>query len=509
LTQSQLQSWTLDALLDTVCSVAVPAIPISGVSLDSRLIEPGDVYIAVAGATTHGVLYAAAAIESGAVAVLASSDGFHQQAHIVKALLDANCVVVEVPDLESQIAEIASRFYGAPDQSLTLIAVTGTDGKTSVCRFISQAFAAANKSCGYIGTLGWGLGADLQNTALTTPDAVTLRRMLAELRDQGAQLVALEASSHGIAEGRLDGLSLDVAVLTNLGRDHLDYHKTLSAYRAAKSRLFSWSGLSAVVLNGCDAFGQELLADSLVDRYVYFAKDDESLAITTQTDSVVSISATRVETSDAGLKFTLNEGSEVGVVTTPLLGSFNVDNILACYASLRACGVAANEACHCASAVSSVEGRMERFGNANTPTVVVDFSHTPQALAVAIEAARVHCTAKLWVVFGCGGDRDPGKRAPMAAAAEAADKVILTDDNPRGENSQDIIDDAIAGFKNPSKVIVIADRASAIAFAIDQAAIDDLVLIAGKGHENYQIIGNVQYHFSDREQVLAALDKAS
>lgn len=507
--QSQPQSWMLDDLLEPHCSDAVPALPVSGVCLDSRLIEAGDVYLAVAGATTHGMRFAKAAVASGAVAVLVSGAAKVDHVDIVQELLKAGCPVIEVSDLDSLSADIASRFYGAPDQSLTLIAVTGTDGKTSVCRFIAQAFAAANKSCGYIGTLGWGLGAELQSTELTTPDAVTIRRMLAKMRDQGAQLVALEASSHGIAEGRLDGLSFDVAVLTNFGRDHLDYHKTLDAYRAAKSQLFTWNGLRAVVLNGCDDLGQTLLANSKLDRYAYFDCANGQARSFHSDDSMVSVSANSVEISDTGLEFTLIEGESDGVVKTALLGRFNVDNLLACYASLRSCGIAANEARHCISLVTPVTGRMERFGGANHPTVVVDFSHTPQALGVAIESARVHCNGRLWVVFGCGGDRDPGKRAPMAAAAEAADRVVLTNDNPRTEKSQAIFDDVMAGFQNAAQVTVIADRATAIASTIGQAAVDDLILIAGKGHEEYQIIGTTRHAFSDRQQVLAALEKAS
>ena len=483
--------------------------PVTGVCLDSRLIQSGDVYLAVAGANTHGMRFAKSAVTAGAVAVLVSDTGIREHAAVVSELEKMEIPVVKVDGLDDLSAHIASRFYGAPDQSLTLIAVTGTDGKTSVCRFISQAFAAANRSCGYIGTLGWGLGNNLKNTQLTTPDAVTIRRMLAQLRDEGAELVALEASSHGIAEGRLDGLSLDVAVLTNLGRDHLDYHKSIDAYRAAKSRLFHWPQLQAVVLNGCDEFGRQLFADLQIDRYVYFSGPQKADSVGSPTESFVSIQANAIETSDQGLRFELIENGQTSVVNSALLGRFNVDNLLACYGSLRACALAANEARHGLSAVTPVEGRMERFGGNSNPTVVVDYSHTPQALAVAIAAVRVHCAGKLWVVFGCGGDRDPGKRAAMAAAAERADNVVLTDDNPRTESSQAIIDDVMTGFSDPSLVTVIADRADAIAHAVGSASSEDLVLIAGKGHEDYQIIGTTRHDFSDREQVLAALDEAS
>ncbi len=494
-------------MLDGMSDDVLPALVVQGVCLDSRLVEPGDLYLAVGGASTHGLCFAQAAIAAGAVAVACSPEALQAHSTIVESLRISEIPVLAIGDLESRCATIATRFYESPDHSLTLIAVTGTDGKTSVCRFIAQALSDSGQPCGYIGTLGWGMGDSLLSTELTTPDAVTLRRMLASLRDQGATAVALEASSHGLAEGRLDGLSLDVAVLTNLGRDHLDYHKTIEAYRAAKARLFAWPGLTAMVVNGCDAFGQQLLhAVSDMQKFACYSHADDHNA---DASEVISVIADDVIASDNGLQFVLREGAQSGDVSSPLLGRFNVDNLLACYGSLRACGVAANQARHSLLAVTPVAGRMERFGKQGGTTVVVDFSHTPQALAVAIDAARVHCKGQLWVVFGCGGDRDPGKRAPMAAAAEAADQVILTDDNPRTERSENIINDALKGFRQPADVTVIADRARAIEYAISHAAPDDLVLIAGKGHENYQIIGATRHPFSDRVEVLAALERAS
>ena len=497
--------WLLNELLQGWVAVELPAIKIHGVCLDSRLVEQGDLYLAIDGAETHGMRFAESAVASGAVAVATSSDSIASFESIVNALKQHNIPVIEIDDLIQRCGDIASRFYREPDQAMTLIAVTGTDGKTSVCRFIAQAFGSIDQNCGYIGTLGWGLGEELQSTELTTPDVVTLRRMLASLRDQGASIVALEASSHGLAEGRLNGLALDVAVLTNLGRDHLDYHKTIEAYRAAKASLFSWPGLSSMVVNADDSLGQELLqTDTTLKRYSYQVSANQ-LPI----DNVVAIRADQITAHDSGLSFKLVDSETNEWINSPLLGRFNVENLLACYASLRACAVAANEACHSLVSVLPVDGRMERFGGENVPTVVVDFSHTPQALSTAIESVRVHCKGKLWVVFGCGGDRDAGKRAPMATAAQRADHVVLTDDNPRTEASLDIINAAMKGFSNPSAVVVIADRAKAISHAVQHAQSDDLVLVAGKGHEDYQIIGKTKYPFSDRDEVLAALEVAS
>jgi len=502
-------SWNAQELLDEWLTEPAPDMNLQGVCLDSRLVAAGDLYLAVCGATTHGIRFAEAAVAAGASAVAIAPDVLRDYEDKIIALRESATPILVIEQLDQHCAAIASRFYGDPDQHMTLIAVTGTDGKTSVCRFITQALSAVNRRCGYIGTVGWGLGDTLEPISLTTPDAVSIRRMLAVMREQGAELVALEASSHGLAEGRLDSLSIDVAVLTNIGRDHLDYHKSVEAYKAAKARLFAWPSLAGCVINACDELGLQLLSSVTQSRrFAYFPQtppDAVRATLASQSDAV-SIYAERVNTAEEGLEFELREGSVTGVVSTSLLGRFNVDNLLACYASLRACGIAANDAIHALSSVTPVDGRMERFGGESTPSVVVDFSHTPQALTVAIEAARLHCAGRLWVVFGCGGDRDPGKRAPMAVAAEAADCVIVTDDNPRTESSQDIIDQIMTGFNNPSAVTVLGDRAAAIQHAISAARAEDLVLIAGKGHEDYQIIGTTRFPFSDRVQVLSALE---
>jgi len=442
------QTWTLNSLLEDWVSEVLPALPIDGVSLDSRLLEEGDLYLAVAGEITHGMRYAELAVKAGAKAVATSPDALLRFPEVVASLRAIDIPVVAIEDI-------------------------GTDGKTSVCRFISQAFHSVNRDCGYIGTLGWGLGERLSSTELTTPDVVTLRRMLASLRDQGAQVVALEASSHGLSEGRLKDLALDVAVLTNLGRDHLDYHETMEAYQAAKAALFAWPGLSALVLNAGDAFGRQLCEKhSSQKRYVYQStssvqvKQDHEQLITSTTDDslgdVISVLAEQIDPHDTGLDFTLLERDADHVVRTSLMGKFNVENLLACYSSLRACGLAANQARHGLESVSPVAGRMERFGGSPKPSVVVDYAHTPQALQLAIDSVRVHCRGQLWVVFGCGGDRDPGKRVPMARAAQAADFVVLTDDNPRMESSADILAAVLEGFDTPEDVVVISDRSKAI-----------------------------------------------
>ncbi len=496
--------WSLDELLAPWAGSDVPSIAVSGINLDSRLVVAGDVYLAVGGATTHGLRFAMSAIDAGAVAIVVSTMVDAQFDALFNAIGERGIPVVVLDQLETRCGLIASRFFGEPDKAMTILAVTGTDGKTSVCRFIANAFSAIDRTCGYIGTVGWGLGDELNDTALTTPDSVTLRRMLAIMRDQGAAYVALEASSHGIAEGRLDGLELDVAVLTNLGRDHLDYHITLEAYRAAKESLFRWDSLRAVVLNTDDQMGRDLLAQiDHIPRYSYSANGVHIES------GAHHVSAANVVAHDTGVSFDLVTQAGTQAVNSELLGRFNVDNLLACYASLAACDIAANDASHALGSVKSVSGRMERLGGGDKPTVVIDYSHTPGALQVAIDAVRVHCANELWVVFGCGGDRDTGKRAPMARAARSADCVVVTDDNPRTEDSASIINEVMKGFDDLSRVTVIADRALAIRHALTHTKKGDLVLIAGKGHEDYQIIGTVRQPFSDREQAWQALESAS
>ena len=519
--------WTMADLFDGLLSDdAVAAsrvdedqsgLEIHGLSLDSRLVQAGDLYLAVSGASTHGLCFAEDAIARGAVAVAFNPSVRDGTAELSSFIGSGTVPFIPVPALEQQCANLATRFYHAPDKALDVIAVTGTDGKTSVCQFIASALSATGTPCGYIGTLGWGLGDELQDTALTTPDVIALRRMLATLKSQGAVAVAMEASSHGIDAGRVSDLSINVAVLTNLGRDHLDYHQTIEAYREAKAALFAFPSLDAVVVNADDEFGLELLrrtSRSGVKRIAYGSRSSTAdMQQLGEEFALSTVRADQIKPVSSGLTFSLIDASESHVINSALMGRFNVDNLLACYGSLKALGIAANEAVHALDAVAPVAGRMERFTETGMPTVIVDYAHTPQALSVALTAARAHCDGELWVVFGCGGDRDKGKRAPMAQAATAADRVIVTDDNPRSEASADIISDILDGF-DPSAitgdlVTVISDRATAIEHAIRAASAIDLVLVAGKGHEDYQIVGTERLDFSDRRQVESLLKEAS
>ncbi len=471
---------------------------VSGVSLDSRLVRAGDVYLAVAGATSHGMQFADAAIALGASAVAVDTSDTDQFAGDIDRLQAGGIPIVAVTELKQQSGFIAARFYGEPSHQLNIVAVTGTDGKTSVCQFVAQAINAIGGACGYIGTLGWGY-LSLNETQLTTPDAVSLQQMLAQMRDAGADTVALEASSHGLAERRLDALNIDIAVLTNFGRDHLDYHKDTQSYKNAKARLFEWPSLHSIVVNGSDEFGLELA--KLTSQNCYKFLSIRAANDATQDSVNATLRAAELNQSDAGMQFVLFENEQPFNQQTSLLGDFNIDNLLAAYGVLRALGKAANDASVALHSVTSVPGRMECFQSDAHATAVVDYSHTPQALTAAIAALRNHCDGALWVVFGCGGDRDPGKRGPMGRAAEQADHVVVTDDNPRTEKSAEILAQIVAGMAAPDAAHVIADRSSAISYAMQTAAANDLVLIAGKGHEDYQIVGSDKHYFSDRDFV--------
>lgn len=490
-------------------------VEVAGVCQDSRLCVAGDAYLALKGATTHGYQFALSAIEQGAVAVLVSADAVAEHPGITEQLQQKNIPLVLCTDLDNQASQLAAKFYQDPSASLSIIAVTGTDGKTSVCQFVTQAFTDVGVSCGYIGTLGWGCKDVTGTTALTTPDAVALQRILATMQQAGATAVAMEASSHGIAEGRLNDIKLDVAVLTNLGRDHLDYHASEAAYADAKAALFRWPSLKAIVVNGDDELGRSLIRETvaagLLDVHVFSkaASNDQShnsgvdpevdLELNPALKAVHNYTAKSITLNKAGLNFELIDGDETHEIFSPLYGRFNVDNMCACYAVLRASNVSSIDSADALQMLSRVPGRMEPFSEFAQPTLIVDYAHTPQALAAAIAAVREHARGSLWVVFGCGGDRDPGKRALMAQAAEAADEIIVTDDNPRTENAALIRLMIISGFSHPSVALEIGDRMKAIQYAIWHAQPDDVILVAGKGHEDYQIVGDQVLHFSDRD----------
>ncbi len=456
---------------------------ITGLVQDSREVTPGDAFVAIAGFGAHGLNFVDAARAAGAAAVLyeppASAD------------LPAPADAIPVVGLRARMGTMADSFHGHPSAAMATVGVTGTNGKTSTVQLLAQAWTLRGQKAGTVGTLGSGVYPKIVPTGFTTPLVLRMHALLAELRDEGASAVAMEVSSHALDQGRVDGVHFDVAVFTNLTRDHLDYHGDMARYGAAKARLFDWPGLRAAAVNLDDAFGRELFA--AVGGKV------RALGFSSRGAAGASVRAEELMLDGSGIRFLLQAGGQAHPVRSPLLGRFNVDNLLGVATTLFAMGMAPALIADTLSQLLPVDGRMNRIdGDCKVPLVVVDYAHTPDALEQALASLRAHTRGRLFCVFGCGGERDTGKRPQMAAIAERlADCVIVTDDNPRNENGDVIVADIMAGFNEPARVVVQRDRTAAIAQAITQADIDDVVLIAGKGHEPYQEINGVRHPFDD------------
>lgn len=482
--------WDLAALFPDV--PRLPAVVVKGLTQDSRTTGSGVLFIALKGTKRHGLDYAEQALMRGATAVLWDEADFCP-------LPDSRCY--RIPRLRERLPDLARRVFGHWPAERPLLAVTGTDGKTSVTHQISMALSASGTPCAVIGTLGVGVPGALRPIGLTTPGVLDLYRHLGELARAGFAAVALEASSHALAQNRLAGLEPRVAILTQLGIDHLDYHGTLANYAEAKARLFAMPGLQARVLNLDDAFGNELY-----QRYQAQTEAEcWSYALHTQhAPGPRHLQGSAVQTRDDGLSFRITGGGLDTEIRVPLFGDFQVTNLLAALTGLFALGQDPLTAARALSSVSGIPGRMERFPLPNGATLVVDYAHTEQALRTVLTALRPHVRGRLGVVFGCGGDRDRSKRAPMGAvASQLADWVIITDDNPRHEAPAAIRTAILDGCVGPAQVRVIGDRGQAIERAAEQSGPGDIVLVAGKGHEAVQIVQDVAYPFSDREHAAA------
>ena len=464
-----------------------PEIEISGIASDSRKIGEGDLFLACAGASGHGLDYVADVTRAGAAAIAWDST--------TGAVPTANSemIMVSVPDLGQHLGEIANRFYDFPSKAMQVVGVTGTNGKTTVAWLIAQCLERLGQRCAYLGTLGSGIGEIEAGDGMTTPAAVELHGRFADFRDQGAMHTAMEVSSHALAQNRVDGAFFDSVLFTNLSRDHLDYHGDMQSYAETKAGLFSAGSPEHRIINVDSDFGAELAG-----RF-----GQEAVIVSTDTSRAASHKAHVFVSSVDGNEF----GSIVRVrsswgnaeFTLPLLGDFNVENAVIVLAFLLEQGVSTTEACEALSQATAPPGRLQRVAStANLPRVYVDYAHTPAAIEVALKALRVHCKGELCCVFGCGGDRDAGKRPLMAQAAESlADRVVITNDNPRTEAPEKIIAEVVAGLADSEVAEIIEDRAAAIAWAIATAASDDVVLLAGKGHEDYQLLGTERLDFSD------------
>ena len=504
----------LSGIVDAPADVAV-----SDVTLDSREVTPGALFLACRGQSRgsgrHGIEFAAQASERGARAVVyetpaaSESRALDAAARLLQRIRqragqDEEQIVVAVPNLRAHLGVIADRFFGQPSQALHVVGITGTNGKTTCAWLIAQALSRCGRPAAYIGTLGYGATDALQAVAHTTSDVVSVHRQLASLRATGAAAVAMEVSSHALDQGRVAEVRFGTAAFTNLTQDHLDYHGTMQAYGAAKARLLAWPTLTARVINIDDAFGRELAAvHGAPGRLVVTGRG-------TDPGEQAHVFATQVQARNEGLELRLATSWGEARLSVPLLGDFNVDNVLTTLAVLLAAQIPLPSALQALSHCVAAPGRMQRVtaGAGAQPTVIVDYAHTPDALEKALAAARVHCRGRLHVVFGCGGDRDALKRPIMGRiAAACADAVTVTDDNPRTEDPADIVRDILAGIASRSdSVRVEHDRATAIGDAIRGAAPGDLVLIAGKGHEDYQIYGTSRRVFSDQQVARSALE---
>ncbi len=475
----------LSALLDGLGVVNVPDdVAITGLSEDSRRLAPGDAFLALRGETADGHGFAAAAAARGAAAILAE-----------QPIPDLSVPVLVVPDLRRRRGALAAKFHRHPGASLHCVGVTGTNGKTSIAHYVADLAGRLGRPAGYLGTIGWGRVGALEPARLTTEDPLTVQARLAALRDAGCAWAVLEVSSHALAQDRVMEVPFRTAVFSNLSRDHLDYHASADDYAEAKARLFRWPGLRLAVLNADDPFGREL-ARRLPDgvEAVCYGRDADVAWLDLDLTSGSARGRWRTPWGEAPL-------------CVPVQAEFSVANAAAALAVLCASGIPLADVVGALGTLAPVPGRMEQFSAPGSATVVVDYAHTPDALEKVLAALRPATSGRLVCVFGCGGDRDPGKRPLMAAAAEGqADELWLTSDNPRSEDPLRIIADMRAGLSGRVPARECADRREAIAAALAAAGSGDTVLVAGKGHEDYQEVRGERRPFSDRAVVQAALE---
>lgn len=481
---------TLATLLAGIADA--PDIEVTGISSDSKKLSPGNVFFALVGETSHGLDYVGDALDASVRAVVwdASAD--------VVAPEHPDVPMIPVAGLTTCIGEIASRYFDTASRSVKVVGVTGTNGKTTVSFLVAQGMQLLGRSCAYLGTLGFGIGDLETDSDMTTPACIELHEKLAAFRKAGAGHAAIEVSSHALQQDRINGVQFDSVIFTNLSRDHIDYHGSMRAYGETKARLFLEHDVEHRIICMDTEFGQELADRCGGDVVTVSTRFDQPAngrpfvfvrsAVATETGSNVA-----GDSSWGDFDFHL-----------PLPGNFNVANAVCVLGLLLSWEVSVAEACDVLSKVSAPPGRMQRVADSVAPSVYVDYAHTPAGLEAALRSLRAHCRKSICCVFGCGGDRDRGKRAVMGkTAARLADRIVVTNDNPRSELPGKIIADILDGVGNKAGAVAIEDRATAIAYAIHEAADEDIVLIAGKGHENYQLIGDQRLSFSDYDAALA------
>ena len=495
----------LDGYIDAQQAKSIKGLSISDLTLDSRNVSEGCLFVALQGTQLHGLDFAIKAEKQGAAAIIwERSDGMQVSPELTVP-------TIAIDNLSQQLGAIAGRYYDNPSHDLNMIGITGTDGKTSVSHFLAQAinYINGNDSCSVIGTLGIGRPDHLRVATHTTPDVITVHSILQQEKQDGISTVAMEVSSHALDQGRVNAVQFDTAVLTNLTRDHLDYHGTVEAYAAAKEKLFHWPELKNIVVNLDDAMGLRLareLADSDVRVIGYGVNKPMHLP-----KKIETILSTKASFDYRGIVADIVTPVGESTLIAPILGKFNLSNLLAVLAVLIIKNTKLDDALKQIQSVSTVPGRMERVvarNDSSSVLVVVDYAHTPGAMEQALLAVREHSQRNLICIFGCGGDRDTGKRPLMAEVAERlANRVIVTDDNPRSESAIGIFSDIEKGFKDLSAITFEHDRQKAIELAINEAQAGDVVLIAGKGHETVQIVKNEKIPFDDRIEAANYLEE--
>ena len=505
MTSSTAQTISMSASLQNLISGLVEvevdalpelAVPVTGIQIDSRKLISGDLFIAYFGRNHDARDYISAALDHDVSAILAESGGEWQGIRILRGK-----PVIAVDNLTAKISEIAARFYGRPSETLSIFGITGTNGKTSCSQFIAQVLRAVGQNCGVMGTLGYGPFDNLLATELTTPDAVFTQMALAEMSQRGLDPVAMEVSSVGLHQKRVAAVNFKTAIFTNLSRDHLDYHESMESYAENKRRLFTMPGLCNAVIN---------LDDQYALSFIDVVSDSVHVWTYSAGNASASVYAKQVTLDRNGFSADLVTPVGEARLEAELLGHFNFSNVLAVVTALIAyLGIDSRASlqtlCDQVARLKPVSGRMEIVGNSDI-TTVVDYAHTPDGLCSALSALRDHFDGAIWCVFGCGGNRDKGKRPMMGEIAEQyADHIILTDDNPRNEAGEKITQHILSGMSEPAECLVIRDRASAIEAAVSQAAPGDVVLVAGKGHETYQESHGVRSLFSDKNQLRIAL----
>lgn len=465
---------------------------VTHLELDSRKVQAGDTFVAIIGHAVDGRQYIDKAIAQGANAVLAQADEHHPHATVE---FQAEVAIIYIESLNTHLSQLAGLLYQSSNSSL--IGVTGTNGKTTITQLMTQWLELLGYRSAVMGTTGNGFLDGLQPAANTTGNAIEIQHTLSQLAKQGAQYTSLEISSHGLVQGRVKALSFAAGVFTNLSRDHLDYHGTMQEYAKAKLSLFTDHQCQNSIINVDDAIGAQWI-ESVPNAIAVSLKAPYSLC--------PSVWATNIEYAESGITIEFDGHWNSGRLHAPLIGEFNASNVMLAFTTLLSLGFDKQQLIDTAVELKPVLGRMELFQAPNRAKLVVDYAHTPDALEKALSALRVHCSGKLWAIFGCGGDRDTGKRPMMAAIAEKlADKAILTDDNPRSEAANLIVQDMLKGLEKPGLAIVEHDRFKAAEYAFTHADENDIILLAGKGHEDYQVLAHETVHYSDRETAQSLL----